>query len=83
MAESSILFLTERDVQSLLSMKELVHLIEQALGKFSGGLPGGIVQPVRSVVPVQEHGGWDLLVLQCILVVCQELMEYKWYSLNS
>ena len=60
MTERSILFLTEKDVRSLLSMKELVPLMEQALGKFSGGANGGIVQPVRSVVPVQEHEGCAL-----------------------
>ena len=55
--ESHILFLTEKDVKSLLSMKELIPLIERALGNFSGGPTGGVVQPVRSVVPVQDHGG--------------------------
>lgn len=55
--ESKIVFLTEKNVKSLLSMKELIPLIERALGNFSGGASGGVVQPVRSVVPVQDHEG--------------------------
>lgn len=66
--ESHILFLTEKDVKSLLSMKELIPLIERALGNFSGGSTGGVVQPVRSVVPVQDHGGCaDIASYYCIV----------------
>lgn len=36
---------------------ELVRRIEDGLGKFSAGPLGGIVQPVRNVVPVEEQNG--------------------------
>ena len=38
-----MLFLAEKDVKSLLSMKELIPFIERALGNFSGGPTGGEV----------------------------------------
>jgi ornithine cyclodeaminase/alanine dehydrogenase-like protein (mu-crystallin family) len=48
------LLLTERHLRDLLTMRDLVPLMEQALAAFS---TGGVVQPVRPVVRVQEHGG--------------------------
>jgi alanine dehydrogenase len=49
------LLLRESHLQDLLSMRDLVPLMERALAAFS---TGGVVQPVRSVVPVRTHGGF-------------------------
>lgn len=35
----------------------LLPALETALANFSAGAAGGVVQPVRAVVPVQPHGG--------------------------
>ncbi len=48
------LLLTERHLHELLTMRDLVPLMEQALAALS---TGGVVQPVRPVVQVQEHQG--------------------------
>ncbi len=49
------LLLTESHVRELLTMRELVPLMERTLATFSAG---GAVQPVRTVVPVRDHGGF-------------------------
>lgn len=36
----------------------LLPALEAALGNFSAGAAGGVVQPVRAVVPVRPHGGY-------------------------
>ena len=38
-------------------MEDVVKVVETGLGAFSRP-DGGVVQPVRSVVPVTEHSGW-------------------------
>lgn len=68
--EGNIVFLTEETVKSLLALKEIIPLIEKTLGKFSGGTSGGVVQPVRSVVPVQDHGGCVWLCLTVVAKYC-------------
>lgn len=35
----------------------LLPVLEAALANFSAGPAGGVVQPVRTVVPVRRHGG--------------------------
>lgn len=45
------------EVESLLNPTELLDAIETALGNFSLGEDGGVVQPVRSIVPVDKHHG--------------------------
>ena len=57
MATSTIRFISESRVKSLLHMRDLIPVIEEALGRFSNKLSGGVVQPVRTLVPVQKHGG--------------------------
>jgi ornithine cyclodeaminase len=49
------LLLMESHLRELLSMRDLVPLMERALAAFSSG---GAVQPVRSVVPVRAHAGF-------------------------
>lgn len=47
--------LEETDVRQLLDMKQLIPAIEQALMDLSAGR---VVQPIRVVVPVKDHGGF-------------------------
>jgi ornithine cyclodeaminase/alanine dehydrogenase-like protein (mu-crystallin family) len=47
--------LDESEVGNLLDMKEVIPAIERALADFSSGK---VVQPVRTVVPVMEYGGF-------------------------
>lgn len=49
------LLLTEAHLRELLTIRELVPLMERTLAAFSSG---GAVQPVRSVVPVRTHAGF-------------------------
>src|SRR5947207_594817 len=55
-ATMSITFrlLTEQDVRSVLTMDDLIETMAAALKQFS---TGGVVQPVRSVIPVSEAHG--------------------------
>jgi alanine dehydrogenase len=47
--------LDESDVSRLLRMEEVIPAMERALADFSGGT---VVQPVRTMLPVAEHGGF-------------------------
>ena len=49
--------ISAQEVDSLLNQDDLMIAIETALGHFSQGKDGGVVQPVRSVVPVDQHHG--------------------------
>jgi len=48
-------FLDEDAIRPLLRMEELIPAMERALADFSSGR---VQQPVRSIVPVREHGGF-------------------------
>ena len=50
-----MLVLSEEDVAGLLRMEELIPTMEQAMTDFSAGK---VVQPLRTIVPVAEHGGF-------------------------
>lgn len=51
-------YITAGDVDRLVSMGDLIDAIRGALMQFSAGEEeGGVVQPVRTAVPVKEHGG--------------------------
>lgn len=45
------------EILNLLNQNELLVALEKALGNFSAKDGGGVVQPVRSVVPVDRHHG--------------------------
>ena len=45
------------DVYKLVSPKDLLPVIEKALGNYSMGRDGGVIQPVRSVVPIEKYHG--------------------------
>jgi ornithine cyclodeaminase/alanine dehydrogenase-like protein (mu-crystallin family) len=47
--------LDEHAVGRLLRMEDLIPAMERALADFSGGK---VVQPVRSMIPIPEHGGF-------------------------
>jgi len=49
------LLLREDDVRRVLTMEDTIPLMEETLRAFS---TGGTVQPVRTAVPVQRHGGF-------------------------
>jgi ornithine cyclodeaminase/alanine dehydrogenase-like protein (mu-crystallin family) len=55
MSTGKLLFLNEDRVRVVLSYDKLIPAIRQALMDFSAGR---VVQPVRTVMPVVEHGGW-------------------------
>jgi alanine dehydrogenase len=59
------LLLREPDVRQLLTMHDLIPLMERTLAAFS---TGGAVQPVRSVVPVDTHRAF-LAVMPAYLAV--------------
>ncbi len=50
------MFLEEDEVQSLLRMEELIPAMAEALRDLSAGK---VVQPLRQVLPVSEHGGFS------------------------
>ena len=47
----------QREVERLLHYGDLVPRLEEALAKFSGRDSAEVLQPVRSTVPLQKHGG--------------------------
>jgi ornithine cyclodeaminase/alanine dehydrogenase-like protein (mu-crystallin family) len=49
------MILDEEGVRRLLQMEEVIHAMERALADFS---TGKVVQPVRTMMPVAEHGGF-------------------------
>jgi alanine dehydrogenase len=49
------MFLTEENVRALLRMEELIGVMREALRELSSGK---VQQPLRQVVPVNEHGGF-------------------------
>ena len=52
------LYITSADVDRLVSMKDLILAVKGALVQFSAGEEeGGVVQPVRTALPVKDHQG--------------------------
>ncbi|ELT92131.1 hypothetical protein CAPTEDRAFT_141157 [Capitella teleta] len=50
-------YISGEEVEKLLDLKELLTSIETGLGNYSKGKDGGVVQPVRLVVPIEKHHG--------------------------
>lgn len=61
-SSKSPLFIPGTRVMELVGMGDVIRAVEVGLGAFSRGPDGGVVQPVRSVVPVQDHGGLVAIV---------------------
>jgi thiomorpholine-carboxylate dehydrogenase len=55
METGKLLFLTEDQVRAVLTYEDLIPAIRQALMDLSAGR---VVQPLRSVMRIMEHGGW-------------------------
>ena len=51
-------YISGEQVRELVSMAELIEEVSRGLQWFSSGEEGGVVQPVRSVVPVERHSGY-------------------------
>lgn len=52
------IFLGADVVEKYLDYPTLIPLLEKALINFSSGPGGGVVQPIRSIVPVAKHSGF-------------------------
>ncbi|XP_056627024.1 ketimine reductase mu-crystallin [Triplophysa dalaica] len=57
MSECPVL-LNKDQVIRLLSLEDLIPRLESAMGKFSRHENSGIIQPVRSVLPINKHHGF-------------------------
>uniref|UniRef100_A0A8C1NPK2 Ketimine reductase mu-crystallin n=1 Tax=Cyprinus carpio TaxID=7962 RepID=A0A8C1NPK2_CYPCA len=57
MSESPVL-LNKHEVERLLTYDDLIPRLESVMGKFSKRDSSEIIQPVRSVVPIQQHSGF-------------------------
>ena len=55
--KKSITFLDGDDVERYLDLRKLIASIEKGIANFSKGQHGGVIQPVRTSIPVQEHNG--------------------------
>jgi ornithine cyclodeaminase/alanine dehydrogenase-like protein (mu-crystallin family) len=67
---AATLVVTEDQVREALTFRELIPAMERALMDFSAGR---VQQPVRTVLPVAEHGGW----FGVMPAVCGDLMGAK------
>ncbi|XP_038068161.1 ketimine reductase mu-crystallin-like isoform X2 [Patiria miniata] len=59
-SSTSIPFISSQEAEKALTYAALIPAIEQALGDFSNGEQGGVVQPLRSVFPVKKQDGYFL-----------------------
>lgn len=66
-------YISAADVERLVSMKDLVDAITNAFAQFSAGEKGGVVQPVRTSIPIKDHDGYTkknniiFMTLMCTL----------------
>jgi ornithine cyclodeaminase/alanine dehydrogenase-like protein (mu-crystallin family) len=70
MSTEKMLFLSEEQVRAVLSYDDLIPMIRRALIDLSAGR---VVQPLRTVMRVAEHGGW----FATMPAVCGEVMGAK------
>lgn len=47
----------EHEVERLLHYRDLIPRLQEALGKFSRRDSAELIQPVRTIVPLQKHHG--------------------------
>lgn len=52
-------FLSNDVVARFLSYDDLIPRLEDVLGKFSRGDSSDVVQPVRCVIPMHKHNGYE------------------------
>ena len=54
-------YISEEEVKVLADMSEVIEVVGKAMEQFSAGKEaGGVVQPVRTSVPVDKHKGYAL-----------------------
>lgn len=53
----NMIFLSDKDVETHLSYKDLLIALERGFANFSLGREGGVSQPVRTVIPIEKHNG--------------------------
>ena len=53
-------YISGAEVRQLVSMSDVIDEMSRGLQWFSAGPEGGVVQPVRSVVPVDKYSGYIL-----------------------
>ena len=58
MAELPFVYISGEEVRRLVGMQELIEEMSRGLQWFSARAEGGVVQPVRTVVQVDEHCGY-------------------------
>ncbi|XP_078521192.1 ketimine reductase mu-crystallin [Lissotriton helveticus] len=51
-------FIAAEVVEEFLKFPELIQQLERALANFSRGAEGGVVQPLRTIVPVAKYSGF-------------------------
>ncbi|XP_077980815.1 ketimine reductase mu-crystallin-like [Glandiceps talaboti] len=51
-------YITAEAVKKVLKMSDLIPVIERGMGEFSKHEAGGVIQPVRAVIPVKEADGF-------------------------
>ena len=54
----NVRFISAQTVSDILKYDDLIPVIESALGKFSSRPESGVMQPVRTVLPVPAVDGW-------------------------
>lgn len=52
-------YISGDEVRQLVSMSDLIEEVSRGLQWFSAGEEGGVIQPVRSVVPVEKYSGYS------------------------
>ncbi len=49
-------YISANEVEELVSVREVIDVLDKALAA-TGTAEGGVVQPVRTVIPVEKHEG--------------------------
>lgn len=52
-------YISGDEVRQLVSISDLIEEVSRGLQWFSAGEEGGVIQPVRSVVPVEKYSGYS------------------------
>lgn len=76
MTDSPVL-LNKHEVERCLSYEDLIPRLESVMGKFSKRDSSEIIQPVRSVVPIQQHNGYEWIHVS---KYCYRLLTYFYRS---
>ncbi|CAI9537261.1 unnamed protein product [Staurois parvus] len=58
MAAQPVFLVADVVVENYLDYPTLIPLLERALINFSSGTGGGVVQPIRTIVPVAKYRGF-------------------------